>query len=301
MLQINGAEKMSGNKNNNYLTGTGASMISQNWPHQNYINLLTEASRNTVVDGKKIKCYILPSQRLCSDDLINDWALHIRRHYIRDGELQYKVQTPGVTAETYLKAYKIPDKKIIRSGDFGEMLIGDILEQIESYEVPRYKHWGRQDKNRSDPGTDVIAYRLTESDYWDTEDELLVVEVKVLSSSGYIKRVVDDATKDSRKDRVDDLEIDKSRLGMTLDYVNSRSLMADDHATADAMIRFQQMAEYPCSIRYGIGAIAAATNPEVLLEKHYQFQSFAQLDLVYIVGGANLPDLIEKLYESCIQ
>jgi virulence associated protein len=292
---------MSGQNNENKPVGMGASICSQNWSRQNYVNLLSEASRNTVVDGEKIKCYILPSEEVCSGDLITDWALHVRRHYIRDGELQRKLQNRGVVAETYLKAYKIPDKKIIRSGDFGEILIGDILEQIESYEVPRYKHWGRQDKNRSDPGSDVIAYRLTESDYWDAADELLVVEVKVLSSSGYIKRVVDDASKDSWKDRVDELEIDKSRLGMTLDYVNSRSLIADDHVTADAMERFQQMAEHPCIIRYGIGAIAAANNPEVLLEKHYQFQSFAQLDLVYIVGGANLADLIDKVYESCIQ
>lgn len=277
------------------------SLISQNWSRQKYVDLLTETARNAVVDGEKIKCYILPSDEVCSDDLIADWAMHVRRHYIRDAELQCKVRNQGMVAATYLKAYKIPNKKIIRSGDFGEILIGDMLEQIESYEVPRYKHWGRQDKNRSGPGSDVIAYRMTESDCWDTEDELLVVEVKVLSSSGYIKRVVDDASEDSLKDRVDELEIDKSRLGMTLDYVNSRSMMADDHATADAMVRFQQMAECPCVIRYGIGAIAAANNPDTLLEKRYQFESFAQLDLAYIVGGANLPDLIDKIYESCIR
>ena len=278
-----------------------ASLIVQNWSHQKYVDLLTETGRNAVVDGKKIKCYILPSDEACSDDLLADWAMHVRRHYIRDAELQCKVRNLSMVAATYLKAYKIPNRKIIRSGDFGEILIGDMLEQIESYEVPRYKHWGRQDKNRSDPGSDVIAYRLTESDYWDTEDELLVVEVKVLSSSGYIKRVVNDASEDSLKDRVDELEIDKSRLGMTLDYVNSRSMMANDRETADAMARFQQMAECPCVVRYGIGAIAATNNPDTLLEKNYQFESFEKLDLAYIVGGANLPDLIDKIYESCIR
>lgn len=102
---------MSDQNNEKNLAGTSASICSQTWSRQNYVNLLSEASRNTVVDGQKIKCYILPSEEVCSGDLIADWALHVRRHYIRDGELQRKLQNRGVAAETYLKAYKIPDKK----------------------------------------------------------------------------------------------------------------------------------------------------------------------------------------------
>lgn len=281
------------------IMGSHVTPSFQQWHQPKYVDSLVECSPNTIVDCVKIKCYTLPKIAECSDAIMADWALHVRRHYIFDEKLRSVVRRRSVAVEEYLRASVIPDKRETMSGDFGEMLIADLLECIENYSVPRYKHCDRLDKNQSEHGTDVIGYRVSDPRSNDPKDELIVVEVKALTSSGYIKGVVNKAKKDSKKDRVDLSMMEKSRLGMTLDYLEWRSYDYGDSATAVIMQRFLKAAEFPCVIRYGIGAIAATDNSSALIEKNHQYDEFDTLDKVLVLGGSELADLLTRIYESC--
>lgn len=271
----------------------------QQWDQPKYVDSLVECPPNSVVDCLKIKCYTLPKIGECSDVIMADWALHVRRHYIFDEKLRSVVRRRSVAVDEYLRASVIPDKRETMSGDFGEMLIADLLEYIENYRVPRYKHCDRLDKNQSERGTDVIGYRVSDPRSNDARDELIVIEVKALTSSGNIKTVVNKAKKDSKKDRVDLGRMEKSRLGMTLDYLERRSCDYGDSVTAVIMQRFLKAAEFPCVIRYGIGAIAATDKSSVLIEKKHQYDEFDTLDKVLVLGGVDVAELLTRIYESC--
>ena len=271
----------------------------QQWDEPKYLDLLIKSPPNDIVDCVKIKCYTLPKIGECGDVIMADWALHVRRHYIFDEELSAVVQRRSVTVEEYLRKSVIPNKRETMSGDFGEMLIADLLERFENYRVPRYKHCDRLDRNESEHGSDVIGYKVSDSQSCDVEDELLVVEVKAQTSSGYIKGVVNKAKKDSRKDRVNLRHMDKSRLGMTLNYLERRSDDYGDNVTAAIMRRFLEAAEFPCIIRYGIGAIAATDNASSLIAKNYQRSDFDTLDKVLVLGGKDAAQLLTRIYEGC--
>lgn len=271
----------------------------QQWDQPKYLDLLVKAPPNGIVDCVKVKCYTLPKIDECGDVIMADWALHVRRHYIFDEELRAVVQRRSVTVEEYLRRSVIPDKRETMSGDFGEMLIADLLECFENYRVPRYKHCDRLDRNESEHGSDVIGYRVLDLQSCDAEDELLVVEVKTQTSSGYIKGVVNKAKTDSKKDRVNLRRMDKSRLGMTLNYLERRSDDYGDFVTAAIMRRFLEAAEFPCVIRYGIGAIAATDKASALIAKNYQSADFDTLDKVLVLGGADVAQLLTRIYEGC--
>ena len=104
------------------------------------------------------------------------------------------------------------------SGDFAEMLISDLLQFVEGYEVPRYKQHARKDRNSSEHGTDVIAYKVENPDMPSENDELLAVEVKSRSASSGLSTALSEAAKDSPKDR--------SRVAMTLAYYVSGKNLA---------------------------------------------------------------------------
>jgi hypothetical protein len=57
-------------------------------------------------------------------------AWHFRQHYITDADLPAMVNGTGLSKADYLRTILLPDAKVtpgpsLRSGDFGEILIGD--------------------------------------------------------------------------------------------------------------------------------------------------------------------------------
>lgn len=107
-----------------------------------YIDWLVEEKGLVVQGGHKVRSYRIDY----TDDssVIDDWALHIRRNYIKDEDLSESAQLNGLTVEQYLKMYIIPQKNeplgaTARSGDIAEIVVSDLLEFIMGYTVPRYK------------------------------------------------------------------------------------------------------------------------------------------------------------------
>ena len=117
-----------------------------------------EAEQCTFRDGTKVYCWCL--DWTCSDCVLDKWALHLRRHYISDNILEHRVMARQTTSDQYLPLRVVPDIPSIRSGDFAEILISDVLQYLYGLAVPRYKQCNRKDKNASEHGSDVIAYQL---------------------------------------------------------------------------------------------------------------------------------------------
>ncbi len=75
-----------------------------------YIRWFVEESSVTFKDGKPITCYKLSYE--LNDDIFDEWALHIRRHYESDDELAESISATEMDIEDYLRKYVIPQKRI---------------------------------------------------------------------------------------------------------------------------------------------------------------------------------------------
>ena len=73
-----------------------------------YLKWIVEEQGQIVNLGKEIKCYRVDYNN--DPNVLDAWALHIRRHYISDVELQEDLDLLGEDPENYLKTYVIPQK-----------------------------------------------------------------------------------------------------------------------------------------------------------------------------------------------
>ena len=136
-------------------------MLSMDRPQ--YVNWIVREDGVVFEDQQPLNCYRLSYVR--DDAILDDWALHIRKQYVPDGELEEDAALNKLTVEEYLRQYIIPQKgepfgPTARSNDISEILFADLFEFILNYEVPRCKQHNRSGKNESEHGTDIIAYRF---------------------------------------------------------------------------------------------------------------------------------------------
>lgn len=206
-----------------------------------------------IVNGHPCSCYMIDWS--VDDNLLDEWAMHVRRHYVRDDDLQHYASFLGISVSEYLKHHKIPqydgeDRRgsSIIPGDFAEILMADILQFMEDYIVPRYKHVMRTNPYASEQGSDVIAYRYAkEAGNPSREDELVVMEVKSAvgrKSDRVVGERITSAITGSVKDR------DKARDAMTLSYLMERSLKEGDLETAADLKRFMNRGDHPWTDSY---------------------------------------------------
>ena len=160
-----------------------------------YINWLVNEEGVTFEDGVALKCYKLSYET--DEAVFDDWALHIRKHYVEDDELTDDSVATGLSIEDYLRKYIVPQKQeklgpTARSNDISEILFADLFEFVLHYEVPRCKQYNRSGKNESEHGTDIIAYKFHSKEKTPAkEDELIAIEVKArLSSKEICKTIV---------------------------------------------------------------------------------------------------------------
>lgn len=260
-------------------------------PKPDFIKWLVE-EEDVLIAGVSTRCFRLEGD--IDEEALQRWALHVRRHYIRDDELSDYVSFYETSTEEYLRDSCIPDIPQIMSGDFAEIMISDLLQFVEGYGVPRFKQHGRTDKNSSEHGSDVIAYKITDPEKPNASDELLAIEVKSRSASTDLTKAISDASKDSKKDR--------SRVAMTLSYYSMRSLKSGDKQTSAELRRFLKASEHPFIESFGIGAVAGVKNAKRQLDGRDASEFLInQNDRVFIIHKAHLMDLIREVYSRCIQ
>lgn len=263
-----------------------------------YINWIIREDGVVFEDLQSLNCYRLSYE--IDEKILDDWALHIRRHYVLDDELEADVAVlHKLTVEEYLRQYIIPQKgepfgSTARSNDISEILFADLFEFVLNYEVPRCKQYNRSGKNESEHGTDIIAYRFfTEGKFPHKSDELVAIEVKARLSSIEACETIKDAVADSKKD--------EHRLSHTLNYYRKKLRFMGKVSEAEDIARFQQKTEYPYKTSY----VSAAISSLPTIEKRIVVGiKGADLELktdqsVFYVHGTDLMSLTHQVFERC--
>ena len=262
-----------------------------------YINWIIKEDGVVFEDQQSLDCYRL--SYAIDNAVLDDWALHIRRHYVPDSELEEDAALNDLSVEEYLRQFVIPQKNepfgpTARSNDISEILFADLFEFVLNYEVPRCKQYNRSGKNESEHGTDIIAYRFfIDEKKPHKNDELVAIEVKALLSSKEACKVINDAVTDSKKD--------EHRVSHTLDYYRKKLRFIGKSAESADVERFQQKTEYPYKTSY----VGAAISSLPTIEKNVIVGiKGADLELktdqsVFYVHGADLMSLTHQVFERC--
>jgi len=263
-----------------------------------YINWIVKEDGVVFEDNYPLFCFRLSYD--INDNIFDDWALHIRRHYLTDDELIEGAALNELTVEEYLRKFIVPQKEeplgsTARSNDISEILFSDLFQFVLNYEVPRCKQYNRSGKNNSEHGTDIIAYK-----YFDVanhqpniKDKLVAIEVKARLTSKEACEAIKDAVTDSKKDEY--------RLSLTLDYYRKKLRSMGKDEEAKNIARFQQKVEKPYKTLY-VGA-AMTSLPSV---GNHVIVGIKGSDLelktgqyVFYVHGNDLMSLAHKVFERC--
>ena len=264
-----------------------------------YMRWIVEENGVVFEDNAPQKCYRIDYGT--DGQILDDWARHIRRHYVSDEELVEDVALHGISVEEYLRQYIIPQKGDIfgptaRSNDISEILFADLFEFVLNYEVPRCKQYNRSGKNESEHGTDIIAYRFFSADKEPQKnDELVAIEVKARLTASEPCTTIIDAAADSKKD--------EHRFSHTLNYYRKKLRAMGKDSEANNIARFQQKTEYPYHISY-VGA--AITSEPSIKNKIIVGLKGANLLLrkdqsIFYVHGKDLMSLVHQIFERCVK
>lgn len=264
-----------------------------------YVKWIVKEDGVVFEDQQPLNCYQLSYE--IDDSVLDDWALHIRRHYVSDEELQEDIALHKLSVEEYLRQYVIPQKgenfgPTARSNDISEILFADLFEFVLDYDVPRCKQYNRSGKNNSEHGTDIIAYRFfSATEVPHKKDELVAIEVKSCLTSTEACNAIRDAATDSKKD--------EHRFAHTLNYYRKKLRSMGKTAEAAEVARFQQKSEYPYKISY-VGA--AITSMPTIPKKMIIGLNGSDLELrtdqsIFFVHGADLMSLTHQVFERCIK
>lgn len=272
-----------------------------------YLTWLIEEKGVILDNGEPIRCYKLDYSD--DDEILNAWAVHLRRHYITDKELAETCEELELSSEEYLKQFVIPQKGkdkmagTARSNGISEILFSDLLEFIYGFEVPRCRMNNMSGPTVSEHGTDVIGYKFHNSDKTpDTKDRLVTVEVKAgltQDTTDVIEKAVIDANKD------------EYRLAQSLDYMRKKLKRMDKLDEAKDILRFQKKTRVDYKLEnYAAGVSSLEEIPEFELDgnKTKIIPEIVGDDLrlkgdagIYYVHGKSLMELAHKIYDRCVK
>ena len=224
-----------------------------------YLKWLIEEKGVTLDNGESIQCYKLDYVK--DDETLNAWAIHIRRHYISDEELDESCEELEISPEEYLKQFVIPQKGkdrmagTARSNGISEILFSDLLEFIYGLEVPRCRMDNMSGPTVSEHGTDVIGYKYYNADKSpDIKDRLVTVEVKA-GLTQKTTQVIEKAVIDANKDEY--------RIAQSLDYMRKKLKRMNKQAEAEDILRFQKKTKYDYQLEnYAAGMSSLEEIPE---------------------------------------
>ena len=265
------------------------------------------AEENVILDnGEPIVCYRL--DYVDDDVILDNWALHIRRHYISDEELSDSCKSLKLSEEEYWRQNGIPQRgarlgSTARSNVISEVLFSDLLEFVYGLEVPRYRQDNMSGKTVSEHGTDVIGYKFYHPDKTpDERDYLITVEVKAgltQKSTDVIEKAVVDANKD------------EFRLAQSLDFMRRKLKRMDQLDAAKDVLRFQKKADIDYRLdkcAAGMSSLTEIRELEINGKKSKIIPEIVGDELrlkgdasIYYVHGKQLMQLAHKIYDRCVR
>lgn len=187
------------------------------------------------------------------------WARHFRAQYIQDDLIDaLKKGTEFASRADYLRGAVFPDEKqapgpSVRSGDFCEVLVADLLESNLGYYVPRTRFHLKAVRNESVKGSDVIALKILSPGKVSPRDVLAIYEVKgkLTGSSNDGAGRLQDAINDSCKDDL--------RRSESLNAAKRRLLEFGRTTEADMVERFQNATDTPYQYQPGAAAVVSTS------------------------------------------
>ncbi len=272
-----------------------------------YLKWLIEEKGVTLDNGESIQCYKLDYVK--DDETLNAWAIHIRRHYISDEELDESCEELEISPEEYLKQFVIPQKGkdrmagTARSNGISEILFSDLLEFIYGLEVPRCRMDNMSGPTVSEHGTDVIGYKYYNADKSpDIKDRLVTVEVKA-GLTQKTTQVIEKAVIDANKDEY--------RIAQSLDYMRKKLKRMNKQAEAEDILRFQKKTKYDYQLEnYAAGMSSLEEIPEQKVDGNEMkiIPEIVGEDLrlkgdagIYYVHGKGLMELAHNIYDRCVR
>lgn len=232
------------------------------------------------------------------EDILNEWAEHIRKHYISDELLEKSMSSLHLTKKEYLTSYCVPQKCHVKgpstiSAEWAEILVYDLVEYVLNYISLRGRHWNKPTPTSPIQGSDILAAKMLKETP-SPNDELFVIEVKAsLRKCDYNKLVK--AKQDS--------EDDTFRHSISLNFMRIKYLEAHEDILMRIADRFQQKANCPYKILYGAAAVVS--------QKEIENDTIAGInggdlkiradDQIFLVHGDRLMDLAYNLYERIIK
>lgn len=243
-------------------------------------------------DGKDIDVWEL---NVGSDDsILSAWAKHFREHYCLDSEIDTLKDGCASSRKEYLENFVFPDKKqypgpLTRSGDFTEILIADYVEYIMNFWVPRWKYDLRDHRNFSGKGSDIIGFKINETDV--KKNELIVFEAKG-------KLALSKSKENKLQEAIDHSNKDEFRLAVTLNALKKR-LLKENKKEYERIVYFQD----PLSNHYTKMSGAAV----VLTQECFKKQDIEKATtkkhknrdnlILVLIRGKDLMNLVHSLYE----
>lgn len=246
-------------------------------------------------DGRNIEIWEFNYQN--NNAVLSEWATHFRNMYCSDSEID-TLRTSLVSRKDFLLNEKFPDSgrggAKIRSGDFAELLIADLLEYLEDYWVPRTRYDRKTRRNTSTFGCDVIAMKQMDPSKPSSKDVILVVEVKAQFNQN--KKI---SISPRLQDAVDDSKKDPIRRGESLLAMKARFIDRGDNASVKKIGRFQEISNYPCVEQYGAAACFTDNKFDVKKISSTDASSYPQNNSLrlLVIRGKNMMDFANALYE----
>lgn len=251
----------------------------------------------TTADGREITAWELVCD-YADEDSWRAWATHFRQHYCLDSEIDaLKAGTEFEDSRAnFLKNLVFPDGTRppgpgIRSGDFGEILVSDLLEFHEGYWVPRTQYAHKAIRNESSKGTDIVGIKIVSGSTDSPDDELITFEAKVQATGSKAKSRLQAAVDDALKDKL--------RLAETLNATKHRLLLRGKHSEAAKIQRFQAPLDRPYRQLAGAAALftLAAYDSEVIQATDAsRFEPAQDLKLI-VVRADSLMKIVTMLFE----
>lgn len=257
-------------------------------------------------NGEPIKCYKIDYTN--DSEILDAWAVHIRKHYISDEDLAESCRELEMTPEEYLKKNVIPQRGedrmagTARSNGISEILFMDLFEFVNGFEVPRCRMDNMSGKTVSEHGTDVIGYKFYNNDKTPNDNDLLVtVEVKAGLTQN-TTQVIENAVLDAKKDEY--------RLAQSLDYMRKKLKRMNQPDKASDILRFQRKSQNDYKIESyaaGISSIDDIPEKENDSKKIRIIPEIVGDELrikgdagIYFVHGKRLMDLAHNVYDRCV-
>jgi hypothetical protein len=257
-----------------------------------HIKWLVDTSvRLETADGKEIEVWEFRHQN--DNVVLSEWATHLRNHYCLDSDIDTLISGTGKTKKQYLLDIKFPDEKkglgpSVRSADFSEIMIADYLEYICNYWVPRLRYIDKTIKNESTKGSDVIGFKITQSDIFSSDDEMMIFEVKAALVKEFENRL---------QDAVDDSTIDEVRKGESLNALKQK-LLEKKKETYKYVERFQNKTDHPYIEKSGAATVLEKSIFDktdftaTITSNHYNRDGLSLI----AVKGENMMALVHALY-----